>query len=99
MGRYHALSFRPKASAGKECTHPHQTCGLLGVCFMPSQKGAIRSFFLAAGLYLEDGALADPAEDGSVLREQRRDEEKPATRESLVCPYVAVFFQKGSKIS
>ena len=43
--------------------------------------------------------LAEHAEDCSVLREQRREEEKPATRESLVCPYVAVFFQKGSKIS
>lgn len=70
-----------------------------GVCFMPSQKGAIRPFFLAAGLYFLEGALAEHAEDCSVLREQRREEEKPATRESLVCPYVAVFFQKGSKIS
>ena len=99
MGRYHALSFCPKAGAGKERAHPHQTCGLLGVCFMPSQKGAIRPFFLVAGLYFLEGALAEHAEDCSVLREQRREEEKPATRESLVCPYVAVFFQKGSKIS
>ena len=55
MKRYHALSFCPKASAGKERAHPHQTCGLLGVCFMPSQKGAIRPFFLVAGLYFSEG--------------------------------------------
>lgn len=99
MGRYHALSFRSKASAGKERTHPHQTCGLLGCALCHPRGGAIRSFFLAAGLYFLEGALAEHAEDCSVLREQRREEEKPATRESLVCPYVAVFFQKGSKIS
>ena len=57
------------------------------------------AFTLAVGLYFLEGALAEHAEDCSVLREQRREEEKPATRESLVCPYVAVFFQKGSKFS
>lgn len=42
---------------------------------MPSQKGAIRPFFLAAGLYFLEGALAEHAVDCSVLREQRREEE------------------------
>ena len=73
MKRYHALSFCPKAGTGKERAHPHQTCGLLGVCFMPSQKGAIRPFFLVAGLYFSEGALAEHAVDCNVLREQRRE--------------------------
>ena len=71
----------------------------LGCALCHLRRGAIRPFFLAAGLYFLEGALAEHAEDCSVLREQRREEEKPATRESLVCPYVAVFFQKGSKMS
>ena len=97
MGRYHALSFCPKAGAGKERAHP--PAAFLGCALCHLRRGAIRPFFLAAGLYFLEGALAEHAEDCSVLREQRREEEKPATRESLVCPYVAVFFQKGSKIS
>jgi len=75
MVSFHALSFCPKASAGKERAHPHQTCGLLRECFMPSQRGTIRPFFLAAGLYFLEGALAEHAVDCSVLREQRREEE------------------------
>ena len=74
MGRYYALSFRPKASAGKERAHPHQTCGLFGGCFMPSQRGC-NPAFLVAGLYFLEVALAEHAVDCSVLREQRREGE------------------------
>ena len=70
-----------------------------GVLYAISEGVQSGPSFLLLAFIFQRGALAEHAEDCSVLREQRREEEKPATRESLVCPYVAVFFQKGSKIS
>jgi len=47
MGRYHALSFCLKASAGKERAHPHQTCGLFwGVLYAISEGGQSGPSFL-----------------------------------------------------
>ena len=76
---------KPAAFLGDVLCHPR------GVQSGPS--------FLLLDFIFQRGALAEHAVECSVLREQRREEEKPAMRESLVCPYVAVFSQKGSKFS
>ena len=91
--------FARRPAPGKNALTHTKPAAFWGCALCHLRRGAIRPFFLAVGLYFLEGALAEHAEDCSVLREQRREEEKPATRESLVCPYVAVFFQKGSKIS
>jgi len=91
--------FARRPAPGKNALTHTKPAAFWGCALCHLRRGAIRSFFLAAGLYFLEGALAEHAEDCSVLREQRREEEKPAMRESLVCPYVAVFSQKGSKFS
>ena len=70
-----------------------------GVLYAISEGGQSGPSFLLLAFIFQRGALAEHAVDCSVLREQRREEEKPAMRESFVCLHVAVFFQKGSKIS
>lgn len=91
--------FARRPAPGKNALTHTKPAAFWGDVLCHPRGGAIRPFFLVAGLYFLEVALAEHAVDCSVLREQRREEEKPATRESLVCPYVAVFSQKGSKIS
>ena len=70
-----------------------------GVLYAISEGEQSGPSFLLLAFIFQRVALAEHAVDCSVLREQRREEEKTAMRESLECPHVAVFFQKGSKIS
>lgn len=89
--------FARRPVPGKNALTHTKPAAFWGCALCHLRRGAIRPFFLAAGLYFLEGALAEHAEDCSVLREQRREEEKPATRESLVCPHVAYFSKRGAK--
>ena len=96
MEQYHAFPFCPEATAGKNALTHTKPAAFFGGCFMPSRGVQSGPSFLLLAFIFQRGALAEHAVDCSVLREQRREEEKPAMRESLVCPYVAVFSKRGA---
>ena len=71
--------FARRPVPGKNALTHTKPAAFLGCALCHLRRGAIRPSFLAAGLYFLEGALAEHAEDFIVLREQRREEEKPET--------------------
>ena len=86
--------FARRPAPGKNALTHTKPAAFLGCALCHLRRGAIRPFFLAAGLYFLEGALAEHAEDCSVLREQRRktgNEGKPCV--SVCC----CIFPKGEQ--